>query len=223
MEPLLGELRGMGVDTDAFLERFRAFGRTPSAATYLPLFDSDATLFDSGMAEPIRVPEITGHIEAILRLVPDFQMVPERWRESAGTVFIEASNSATLAGESVRWDSVYCVDLRGDRVVRGRRYYDRRPLFARLDPQLPSLPPEVQGNGAPEEVARGLSAVLSGAEREIVGRAGDETLSFTEWHLVGTVGRERFEVRGIDRTGADGARSYFDTLVLAARLAEEAA
>jgi len=213
----------MGIDTEAFLERFRTFGRTPSAATYLPLFEPDATLCDSGMAEPIRVPEIPGHIEAILRLVPDFQMVPERWRESAGTVFIEASNSATLAGERVRWDSVYCVDLRGDRVVRGRRYYDRRPLFARLDPNLPALSPEVVGDGTPHDVERGLRAALAAPAREVVSRAGDEALTFVEWRAAGTVGGERFEVGGVDRTGPDGSRAYFDTLVLATRLAEEAA
>ena len=35
---------------------------------------------------------------------------------------------------------MYCIDLRADRVIRGRRYYDRRPLFARLSSELAAKP-----------------------------------------------------------------------------------
>jgi len=222
-EPFLRDVRAMEPETDIFLDRFRAFGRAPSTATYLPLFDPEATLFDSGMAEPIRVPGIPEHIEAILRLVPDFRMTPERWRERAGTLFVEASNVATLAGSAVHWDSVYCVDLRGERVIRGRRYYDRRPLFAHMSPDLPALQAEVVGSGTPSDVERGLAALLGGARREVVARAGDDTLAFVEWRMVGSVEGRTCEVGGVDRVGPEGERAYFDTLVLAARLAEEAA
>ncbi len=92
------------------------------------------------MERPIRVPEIPEHLEAILKVVPDFQMTPERWRERDGTVFVEASNRATVGATPAQWRSVYCVDLEGDRVIRGRRYYDRRALFALLNPALPALP-----------------------------------------------------------------------------------
>ena len=207
----------------AFLDRFRAFGSAPSTATYLPLFDPEATLFDSGMGEPIRVTEIPEHIEAVLRLVPDFRMTPERWRERDGTLFVEASNTATLAGSPMRWDSVYCVDLRGARVIRGRRYYDRRPLYARLNPDLPAVADEVIGCGSPAEVERGLAAVLGGATREVVARAGDDTLAFVEWRTVGSIRGQACTVGGVDRVGPDGERAYFDTLALAARLAEAAA
>jgi len=130
----------MEPDVQGFLERFTAFGRAPGVETYLPLFHPEATLFDSGMPRPITVSEIPEHIEGILKLVPDFRMVPERWRARQGTLFVEAGNQASLGRDQAFWRSVYCVDLQGDRVIRGRRYYDRRGLYARLNPALPALP-----------------------------------------------------------------------------------
>ncbi len=126
-------------DARSFLDRFFAFGDRPGTETYLSLFHPDATLFDAGMERPITVPEIPEHIEGILKLVPDFRMVPERWRFRERTLFVEARNQATVGRSGVRWRSVYCVDLEGDRVIRGRRYYDRRALYALLDPALPAL------------------------------------------------------------------------------------
>ena len=131
----------MSGDTDRFLARFRTFGAEPSVATYLALFDPAATLFDSGMERPITVPEIPEHIEAILNLAPDFRMTPERWRRRGPTLFVEAHNQATLRDQLVAWPSVYVMDLRGDRVIRGRRYYDRRPLVSRVFPSVPPEPP----------------------------------------------------------------------------------
>lgn len=128
---------------EPFLERFAAFGAAPAVASYLPLFHPDATLFDAGMAAPLGVAEIPEHLEAILKAVPDFRMVPERWRARGGTVFVEARNEATVGPGPFQWRSIYCVDLEegeGGRVVRGRRYYDRRALFARLSPEVPRLP-----------------------------------------------------------------------------------
>lgn len=130
-------------DVDGFLERFFAFGSKPSVETYLPLFHADATLFDSGMERPLTFAEIPESIAATLQLIPEFEMVPERWRTRGPTLFVEARNSASLGDSKLQWRSVYCVDLVGDRVIRGRRYYDRRPLFALVDPSLPALPPLV--------------------------------------------------------------------------------
>jgi ketosteroid isomerase-like protein len=127
-------------DLDGFLARFFAFGAAPSVDTYLPLFHADATLFDSGMAAPLTVREIPAHIAATLALLGEFRMTPERWRLGGRTCFVEARNEAIVGGSPAFWRSVYCVDLAGDRVIRGRRYYDRQPLFARLAPNVPSLP-----------------------------------------------------------------------------------
>jgi hypothetical protein len=121
---------------DRFLTRFRHFGASPSITSYLDLFHPDATAFDSGRPRPLTVPEIPEHIEGILKLAPDFRMTPERWRFREPTIFVEAHNEATLAGASIEWASVYCIDLLGDQVIRGRRYYDRQPLFARLSPEI---------------------------------------------------------------------------------------
>ncbi len=143
-------LRWMESPVDRFLERFVRFGEAPGVQTYLALFHPDATLFDSGMERPIGVPEIPEHIESILKLVPDFTMTPERWRERDGTLFVEARNAARLGPRSARWRSIYCVDLEGDRVIRGRRYYDRRALFALLDPTLPVLVSELTRRDEPQ-------------------------------------------------------------------------
>lgn len=131
----------MEPDVATFLARFERFGEKPSVERYLALFHPDATLLDAGMERPLTVPEIPAHIEGILRLVPGFRMQPQRARERSGTVFVEAWNTGTIAGRPAAWRAVYCMDLDGDRVARGRRYYDRRPLFALLGAELPALPP----------------------------------------------------------------------------------
>jgi hypothetical protein len=210
----------MPPDVAGFLERFRAFGEKPCVASYLPLFHPDATLFDSGMERPIRVPEIPEHIEGVLKLIPDFQMTPERWRERGGTVFVEATNRASLGDRTAEWDSVYCVDLVGDRVIRGRRYYDRRPLFALLNPSLPALPAIAPG---PRD-HRLLARLLPGLSLELEAWAGDDSLLFFEWTARATVGGAPIAVgvaERVDRAAgpATCARSYFDTLALATRLA----
>jgi ketosteroid isomerase-like protein len=123
-----------------FLERFFRFGAAPSVATYMPLFHRATTLFDDGMERPIGYDEIPASIEATLALAQGFRMVPERWRVRGTAVFVEARNEATILGAPSAWRSVYRIDLDGDLVRRGRRYYDRAPLLAALDPSLPRLP-----------------------------------------------------------------------------------
>ena len=219
-------------DVDRFLTRFRVFGAAPSIASYLALFHPDATLFDSGMPRPIRVPEIPEHIEGVLRLVPDFRMTPERWRAHGATLFVEAHNQATLAGAPLRWDSVYCMDLEGDRVRRGRRYYDRRPLFAALNPQLPALPPDavradedLSADASPDATrpawARRLERCLGELALIPLVRAGDGELRFTEWRVDGHVAGEACSFGVAERTDlrVGHTRAYFDTLLLATRLA----
>jgi hypothetical protein len=216
------------VDTDAaaFLERFRAFGAAPGVATYLALFHPEATLFDSGMERPLGVPEIPEHIEGIVKLVPDFRMVPERWRGRGSTLFVEARNSGTLGCGPMQWRSVYCMDLRGDRVLRGRRYYDRRPLFARLGAALPALPGIGAGDDEPgdeplepapaatsaesfvESVAAGrtrrrpwpaLARALPGLSASVAQWAGDDELVFVEWEASGKVGGVLFPLGVVER------------------------
>ena len=221
----------MQPDVDRFLARFAAFGATPSVASYLALFHPDATLFDSGMPRPIRVPEIPEHIEGILRLVPDFQMTPERWRARGSTLFVEARNRASLAGAELRWHSVYCMDLAGDRVMRGRRYYDRRPLFAALNPDLPALPPAALRPGGDPLPAAGTEASRPAWARRLeicvpelaltpLLAAGDDALRFIEWRVDGGHAGEAFSFGVAERVDlrAGNTLAYFDTLALATRL-----
>lgn len=209
-----------------FLERFRRFGAAPGVETYLALFHPKATLFDSGMPRPLTVPEIPEHIEGILKLVPDFRMTPERWRFREPTIFVEAHNQATLAGARVEWASVYCIDLRGDQVIRGRRYYDRRPLFARLSPEIAKRPaiecePAPVGRPMPAEPLglASLRRVVPDLEAKLLCEAGDETLVVREWELAGTRDGSAVRVGFVDRFDLEAGRvasaaAYFDTLAL---------
>jgi hypothetical protein len=122
------------VDVESFLRRFQRFGATPSVETYLALFHPDATLFDDGMERPLTVDEIPAHIEGVLAMAPGFRMTPERWRAHDAALFVEARNIAAPGGAPLAWRAVYRVDLRGDQVTRGRRYFDRAALLAHLMP-----------------------------------------------------------------------------------------
>ncbi len=221
----------MQPDAERFLERFRAFGSEPDVARYLALFHPDATLFDSGMERPITVPEIPEHIEAILKLAADFRMTPERWRLRDATIFVEAHNQATLRDRRVEWPSVYVIDLRGDQVIRGRRYYDRRPLVSLVFPgvssqppfefALPALPVGLPSGDVGALVRARASSLraVSGTEMEVLAWAGDDALVFLEWRARRTAQGRAVEVGIAERFdlaaegGADG-RLYFDTLAL---------
>lgn len=127
-------------DVERWVEKFQKFGAQPDPARYVALFDPEGTVYDSGMERPLRVAEMAPHMEGILTLMPDLRITVSRWRARTDTVFLDAQNSATIAGRKTLWDAVYCVTLRGGRVIRGRRYYDRAPLLARIHPALPSMP-----------------------------------------------------------------------------------
>lgn len=223
-------------EIERFLALFRRFGAAPCVDFYLALFDPDATLFDSGMPHPITVPEIPEHIEAILKLVPDFEMTPERWRFREPTIFIEAHNQASFGSALAEWPSVYCIDLRGDRVIRGRRYYDRRPLFARLSPELAAKP--AFNGGAPLEIdaefadaaalaryceahatERARSFGIDGLEMKLATWAGDDSLAFLEWTATGERNGAPLRFGVADRYDLAAGRvtashAYFDALTL---------
>jgi len=123
----------------AFLKRFERFGSEPSVSTYLALFHPEAVLFDDGMERPIGVAEIPAHISGVLALVKGFQMRVERWRARGPVVVVEAHNAGEVAGKPVSWRAVYRIELEGSLVRNGRRYFDRAPLLAAIDPNTPSV------------------------------------------------------------------------------------
>jgi hypothetical protein len=223
-------------EIERFLSLFRRFGAAPCVDFYLALFDPAATLFDSGMLRPVTVPEIPEHIEGILKLVPDFEMTPERWRFREPTIFVEAHNQACFGSALAEWASVYCIDLRGDRVIRARRYYDRRPLFARLSPELAAKP--AFGGGAPlaieaqvgdanavaahcaERAAeRGRSFGIEGLAMQLATWAGDHALAFLEWTATGERDGQPLRFGVADRYDLAAGRvtashAYFDSLAI---------
>lgn len=98
---------------ERWVEKFKNFGAQPSPSRYVALFAPERTVFDSGMERPLKVAEMAPHMEGILKLMPDLHITVSRWRAQADTVFVEAQNTATLAGQKTIWDAVYCVTLRG--------------------------------------------------------------------------------------------------------------
>lgn len=141
----------MNADVQSFLERFADFGDAPDPDKYEDLFDpEEGTVLHPGMAAPLRREQVRAYMSSYLAGVPEFRFDIASWAESDGTVFVEARNSGRPAGGDVLdWGTVYCVTLRGDRVLRGRAYGDRVPLLARLMPELTLAQAAALGAPAP--------------------------------------------------------------------------
>jgi hypothetical protein len=120
---------------ELFLEHYRAFGAAPTVESYVALFEQGATLHP-GMAELIRIDQIPDFIARTLTRMPEFRFTPIRWSFGHDTIFVEARNTAVAAGKPIEWPSVYCITLRGDRVLRGRAYYDRAEVLSHFEPVL---------------------------------------------------------------------------------------
>jgi ketosteroid isomerase-like protein len=108
----------------SYLEKFAAWGATPSIERYLALFDPHATLQHPGMAEPISGDDIRAFITRDLNSVTDYRLVPTSWAARGDTLFIETRQSARITGREVVWRAALCLELRGDRVLSGRAYCD---------------------------------------------------------------------------------------------------
>jgi|SRR5665213_291275 len=124
------------VDWQGFLARFSDFGRDPTQAGYLDLFAPQGTVQHPGMARPLAHHQIPSFIAAALSAMPDFRLRPVRWCARGEVLFVEAASSGTVRGTHLTWPAMYCVDLRGDRVIRGRAYYDRAAVFSAFEPDL---------------------------------------------------------------------------------------
>ena len=192
-------------DLDGFYRRFTAWGADATVDGYVDLFDPDATLFDSGMPEPLPASGIRALITRTLGLLEGFRFEPARQGRGplggrADTLFLEARNSAVLLGEPVTWPAVYCVTVRGDRVLRGRRYYDQAAILpAAMVAALPAEEPH------PDAGPVSIAPVS-------VGRADDGW--FREW--TGTVAPEGTPVRfdAIERHAGGETVWFYNSLVL---------
>lgn len=123
-------------DADRFLERFAQFGRTPSPELYEQLYAEEGTVLHPGMTQPVHRRNVAAYMAGVLATLPEFGFEILTSCAGPGLVFVEALNSARLNGERVEWKTVYCISLEGDRVLRGRAYFDRIPLLARVFPTL---------------------------------------------------------------------------------------
>jgi hypothetical protein len=118
---------------ESFLEKYTAFGREPSLGRYLELFDPEGTVLHPGMPAPIGIDQIPGFISRALATLRGYRLEPVRWCAHGDTIFVEARNSATIGGKRAAWPAIYCITLRGDRVLRGRAHYDRIGVLSHLD------------------------------------------------------------------------------------------
>lgn len=135
---------------EQFLTRFREFGRAPDPGRYEDLFDpDDGTVLHPGMVAPLHRNQVRAYMTTYLAGVPDFRFEIVQWAERDGTVFVEARNSGTPGGTPLQWGTVYCVSLRGDRVLRGRAYGDRVPILACLLPDMTLAQAAALGAPAP--------------------------------------------------------------------------
>src|SRR5262245_29384642 len=197
-----------------FLKRFERFGSEPSVETYLALFHPEAQLFDDGMERPIGVAEIPAHIAGVLALVQGFRMQPERWRARGPVVMVEAHNRGAVAGRPVSWRAVYRIELEGSLVRNGRRYFDRAPLLAALDPNTPSVSPQLAP--APGEATPRSGALAgSGASPEQLVAACAEAWASGEPAAIASLFREdgALDVPGLARPlGGGEIAAYYTRL-----------
>lgn len=121
------------ISAEAFVARFSRFGRDPTPARYLGLFDSEGTVQHPGMAHPLAGEEIRGFISTALSAMPDFRLQPLRGCARGDRVFVEAISSGSVGQARAVWPAIYCLTLRGDRVIRGRSYYDQAQIVSQLE------------------------------------------------------------------------------------------
>lgn len=119
-------------DLDGLLERFLAWGNAPTVQGYIDLFAPGGTVFEPGMSAPLSGPGITTMITEVLQLLPDFRFAAVRTARNETTLFVEAYTTATLDTNPIEWTAIYCMDATGDRVARGRRYWDRAVIARAL-------------------------------------------------------------------------------------------
>jgi hypothetical protein len=124
------------IDWEGFLAKFSQFGRDPTPARYLDLFDAEGSVQHPGMPRPLAGGEIRSFISTVLSAMPDFRLRPVRWCARDDTLFAEAASSGTVNGAHTTWPAIYCLTLRGNRVIRGRSYYDRAAVLSRPEPGL---------------------------------------------------------------------------------------
>lgn len=195
-------------DLDSFLDRFLSWGAAPTVESYVALFHADATLRDPGADEPLTGAAIRRSIETVLAAMADFHLAPVRIGKGDSTVFVEATNTGTLAGQPLQWDAVYCIGVRDGQVLRGRRYYDRAALYGKL---LPPVEEQPYAHAGPMHLEPG-----------VVGHAADGW--FREW--TGTTAMEGVPrpFGMIERCAGGEHRWFFDRISFrpaAARLVEQ--
>lgn len=112
------------------LQRFFRWGAAPTVDGYCDLFAPAGTLLDADMEAPITGAAIRESITRVLVLLPDFRFTPVRVVAEGRHAFVRAANQATLGDRPLAWDAVYALTIAGDRIAKGRRYYDRAALVS---------------------------------------------------------------------------------------------
>jgi ketosteroid isomerase-like protein len=160
-------------DWQGFLTRFSDFGNDPTPERYLNLFDPQGTVQHPGMARALTRAEIPGFIGTALSTMPDFRLRPVYGCARGEVLFVEAASSGTVRGTHVTWPAMYCVNLHGDRVIRGRAYYDRAAVLSGFEPDLAGRRNEAHARALSDEAAgddgsSGLHVDAPAIETELV-------------------------------------------------------
>ena len=194
----------MAPDLDGLLQRFTAWGAGPTVDGYVELFAPDGTLFDSGMDQPLGRDHIRPLITATLQLLDGFRFVPIRHGRNEDTLYVEAQNSATLGGTALAWPAVYCLTAAGDRVARGRRYYDQAPLF----PAVGDTPTEDLTGCGPLSI-------------EVVTSGSGEGVWFREWVGTAAPTGEPQRFAAMERHSSGATTWFYNSLALLPRAAAQ--
>ncbi len=119
---------------EGFIRRYAEFGRNPSVEDYVRLFDPEGTVLHPGMTTPIGTDRISDFAARAFVNLRNYRLEPVRWGGRENTVFVEARNSAIVAGTRISWPVLYCAELRGEHVLQGRAYYDRAAILLHWTP-----------------------------------------------------------------------------------------
>jgi hypothetical protein len=159
-------------DLDGLLARFVTWGTDPTVDGYMDLFAPGGTVFDAGMPNPVSGEDIRTIITNTLQLLDGFRLDSIRTGRNDTTLFVEANNTATIQGTPASWAAVYCMAASGDRVARGRRYYDQVDVLRSVLGQMPAEEPDEHAGPlemSPTETGYGSAGCWF---REWVGTAG---------------------------------------------------
>ena len=132
----------MSDDVQRFLERFADFGGAPDPGQIREPLRSGrgARVLHPGMTAPLHRNQVRAYMTTYLAGVSEFVSTSPRGPSATARCSSKPATAADRAGETFsEWGTVYCVTLRGDRVLRDAPTVTGF-LLARLMPEVTFAP-----------------------------------------------------------------------------------